>query len=81
MPEENNEFRGIFNGNGKRISNLEIITEEEVEYLGLFAFNSGIIHNLSLDVEIIAPNASKIGSFAGFNNGLIYEFMLRRNSW
>ena len=71
--EENNEFRGIFNGNGKRISNLEIITEEEVEYLGLFAFNSGIIHNLSLDVEIIAPNASKIGSFAGFNNGLIYE--------
>lgn len=71
--EENNEFKGILNGNGKRIINLQLISNEEIEYLGLFAFNSGIVHNLSMDVTIETPNASKIGAIAGFNNGQIYE--------
>lgn len=70
--DENNTFKGIFDGNGKRISNINI---EDInrDYVGLFAFNSGIIHNVSLDVNINTPNASRVGGLAGFNNGQIRE--------
>jgi len=70
---EENEFKGILNGNGKRIFNLQIDTSLDGEYLGLFALNSGIIHNLSIDVKINALNATKVGGIAGLNNGQIYE--------
>lgn len=70
---DNNYFKGIFNGNGKRISNLSIESTDELEYVGLFAFNSGIIHNISVNANINVPNATKIGAIAGFNNGQIYE--------
>src|SRR5690606_14277085 len=70
--DENNTVKGILDGNGKRISNINI---EDInrDYVGLFAFNSGIIHNVSLDVNINTPNASRVGGLAGFNNGQIRE--------
>lgn len=75
--EEKNSFRGIFNGNGKRISGLNINSTQD--YIGLFAFNSGIIHNVSIDVNINTPNASKVGGIAGFNNGQILESYVKGN--
>ena len=71
--DEINSFRGIFNGNGKRISGFNISSEISKDFIGLFAFNSGIIHNVSVDVLLDVPNSSKVGGIAGFNSGLISE--------
>ena len=39
-----------------RIANLNI-EDQNRDYVGLFAFNSGIIHNVSLDVNIDTPSS------------------------
>lgn len=77
--DENNSFRGIFNGNGKRISNVNINLSSNQDYIGLFAFNSGVIHNVSVEVNINTPYSNKVGGLAGFNNGLIFESYVKGN--
>ena len=40
-------FNGVFNGNGHKIMNLK--TNEEKEYQGLFGINTGIIKNIGIE--------------------------------
>lgn len=44
--EKNRQFAGIYNGNGKKISNLK---SEKQKYSGLFGILSGSVYNLALD--------------------------------
>lgn len=69
------EFTGTLDGNGHKITNLNI--NNNYEYVGLFAKCSGTIKNLSLvDVNIsIATTSvdSYIGALAGYETGLNVE--------
>ena len=63
----NNCFSGIFEGNGKRISNLQI-NRDSADYVGLFAGNSGSIRSIGL-VEPEIEGERIIGVLVGFNQG------------
>lgn len=64
------EFKGIFDGNNKKISNLTI--QDNAGGMGLFAKNSGTIKNLTLeDITINSATATTIGAFAATNSGII----------
>lgn len=73
-----NNFKGIFDGNGKIIYNLYINRENirETRYIGFFANNGGTIKNLNLkDVNINISGVDEIyyfiGGIAGNNKGII----------
>ena len=60
-------FSGIFEGNGKRISNLQI-NKDNAGFAGLFRANLGSIRNIELanpEVEVVGQNT--VGALAGFN--------------
>ena len=60
----NNCFSSIFEGNGKRISNLQI-NRDNASYAGLFAGNSGSIRNIRL-AEPKVDSERIIGGFGRF---------------
>lgn len=79
-------FEGTFDGNGNQINNIYINYIEENETyvgVGLFAYNSGIIQNLTLSGNITGTMKAtyeatgytwiemNIGAIAGDNNGTI----------
>ncbi len=69
LPINNNTyiFSGTFNGNNKFINNL-YINRPTQNYVGLFAYNSGTIKDLSLSNSLITGN-TYTGSIAGYNEG------------
>ena len=65
-------FSGEFYGNGKKISNVSITTNQQ--YLGLFARNSGLISGVSLEnINITLSSTTELiaGGIAGSNSGSI----------
>lgn len=71
-------FAGNFDGNGKKITaNIAISSSAataDKPYVGLFAFNYGVIENLTVDGTITGTNNSSIGyigGIAGSNAGII----------
>ena len=65
----NKEFAGIFEGNNKTISNININKSEE-ENIGLFAYNTGIIRNLKMEGGSITGSV-RVGGIVSINKGTI----------
>ena len=65
---ENIAFKGIFNGNGYKIFNLNI--DNSSSYQGLFGNSAGIIENLNIKSGNI-KGTYNVGSIAGLNSGTI----------
>jgi len=61
-------FRGVFDGNGKKITGL-FINNTTLDYVGLFGYiEDGTVKNLAItDININSSFASKIGGVAGYN--------------
>ena len=75
-------FRGVFDGNGHRITGL--FMRHTTQYAGLFAWNEGTIRNLRLeDADIWGTGA--VGGVAGYHNGVIENCTvsgkIRGTSW
>ena len=68
VPDNNNCFSGIFEGNGNRISNLQI-NRDSASYVGLFAGNSGSIRNISLAQPEVEGEANT-GALVGLSRGI-----------
>lgn len=64
------DFEGTFDGNGKRISNLFIETQNDSYYFGFFTYNYGTIQNLTLE-DVNITTAYSCGALAGYNEGNI----------
>ena len=64
-------FAGTFNGQGNEISSLYISSSEQGQ--GLFAFNTGIIQNLTVSGTIAKAGSDYIGGIAAFNRGTIAD--------
>jgi uncharacterized repeat protein (TIGR02543 family) len=72
-------FKGTFNGNGHKISNLTLTQsltspQELLSSWGLFGFNAGTINNTNIsecNISITGSGNIQAGSIAGYNSGLI----------
>ena len=73
-------FRGIFDGNGKKITGLNV--SDSGDFLGLFGYNLGTIKNLTVSGCVTNTSTSKseehgdadfIGGVAGFNAGTMID--------
>ena len=73
-------FRGIFDGNGKKITGLNV--SDSGDFLGLFGYNLGTIKNLTVSGYVTNTSTSKseehgdadfIGGVAGFNAGTMID--------
>lgn len=77
----NNAFTGVFDGNGHTISGLRIVVSSmpkgassKTAHIGLFAYNSGLICNLTIDGRIVSNyeyGVNYIGGIVAYNNGII----------
>ena len=67
------EFQGTFDGNGRTVSGVVINNLSADGNLGFFGFigNSGVVRNLSVDINIIGVNLA--GAIAAVNRGTIEE--------
>jgi len=63
-----NHFNGVFDGQGHRISGIEI-NEPSQDYMGVFGHSDGVIRNLTVDNNIVGNDHT--GGVCGFNTGLI----------
>ena len=77
------EFRGIFDGNGKTISNIEIgmtavqvstlddvtdeITDQDINSVGFFGYTRGTIKNLTLDSATVT-GFHNVGAIVGYTD-------------
>lgn len=76
-----NAFTGVFDGNGHTISGIRIIVSSmpqgassKTAHIGLFAYNSGVICNLTIDGKITSNyeyGVNYIGGITAYNNGTI----------
>ena len=66
---KDNPFKGVYNGNGKIIKNLELTSEED--YTGMFRANEGTIKNVTIENCNVISTGVYVGSIAGSNTGLI----------
>ena len=64
-----NPFTGIYNGNGKKIEELNI--KAGGENIGLFGVNNGKIENVTVEGYDLEVNYAQTGSIAGANSGII----------
>ena len=68
-----NQFKGIFNGSGHFIKNV-VISSSDL-YVGLFAYNAGIIQNLAIEnISLIVSgnvNNVSVGGLVAYNSGII----------
>ena len=61
-------FKGIFDGNGKKIKNLKITVESD--YIGLFGYVlGGTIKDLTIEGVSAIVTADYVGALAGYLNG------------
>ena len=65
----NKPFAGIFEGNNKKISGLSIISKEK-DYVGLFAYNTGTIRDITLESGSIT-GTGRAGGISTINKGII----------
>lgn len=65
------EFKGIFDGNGKTISNITISTT--TDYTGLFGRVGvgGVVKNLTIGGKSSVAGKSSVGAFAGMLSGTV----------
>ena len=63
-------FLGIFDGNGKTISNLYVATEEENLMVGFIGHNRGTVKNLTIENATVKGKNS-VGVIVGDNEGVI----------
>ncbi|MDR1257607.1 MAG: hypothetical protein LBJ86_07665 [Spirochaetaceae bacterium] len=86
LPPEVHEYTGTFNGNGKTISGLDVV--ENTSYAALFAFNNGVIKNLTVegtvtanvganDVDYVAGVVAYNGIGHDSNSGIIQNVISR----
>lgn len=64
-----NHFVGIFEGNNRKISGLNI-SEKSQRFVGLFSYNKGIIKNIVLEGGSITGERN-VGAIIGRNEGII----------
>ena len=64
----NNAFSGIFEGNNRTINGLNI--NKNQDYVGLFAYNTGIIRDIILGSGSISGN-SRVAGISATNSGII----------
>ncbi|OUP30069.1 hypothetical protein [Faecalibacterium sp. An192] len=71
--DDNNAYTGIFDGNGKTITGLTINNVSENVNVGMFAYNNGIVKNLTLNEATIKNDLSvnSVGIVVGENLGTI----------
>ena len=62
-----NPFKGTFDGNGHKISNLTL-TNEIVSYAGIFGYTTGTIKNLTIDNVNVTGN-NYVGGLSGYSYG------------
>ena len=72
---KNTPFRGVFDGNGNTISNLDIhmTDESNTPYVGLFGYNTGTIKNLSVEgsIDLEDEAIDYAGGVVGYNGGTL----------
>ena len=68
LSSEKNPFRGVFQGNNKTISNVNI---EGIGSLGLFGKNTGTIRDLTINTINTSGKNDYISGIAGLNTGTI----------
>ena len=72
---ETNPFRGTFNGAGKSLNGLKIgsaAAPAEGDYQGLFGYNAGTIHNLTVNGDIHSLG-NYAGGIVGYSSGTLDE--------
>ncbi|MCQ2121102.1 MAG: hypothetical protein MJY78_04650, partial [Fibrobacter sp.] len=62
-------YEGTFDGNGKRISGL-YFSDEDVNYVGLFKYNEGIVQNVGV-VDSYIRGRYYVGGVVGCNKGTV----------
>ncbi|WP_206458220.1 InlB B-repeat-containing protein [Anaerovorax sp. IOR16] len=72
------DFRGIFDGNGYTISNMNIDRTDDQTYVGIFGMNHGTITDITLENCNIRYSNTKdksvaVGVIAGRNDGIIFN--------
>ena len=65
--DKSNHFKGVFNGNGFKISNLHINRPGD-DHIGLFAHSDGIIKNLIL-LDVTVTGKNYVGGLVGMVQG------------
>ena len=65
---KSNAFAGIFEGNNRTISGLNI--NEDKEFVGLFAYNTGTIRDVILESGSVTGIA-RVGGIVAVNDGMI----------
>ena len=71
-------FTGVFDGNGYKISNHNI-KSNELSVIGLFAVNKGTIKNLKIENSNLSGTASYAGILCGKNEGEISSVTVSGN--
>ena len=66
---EENPFAGVFDGKEHKITNLQL-NNSDIEYEGLFGYNTGIIKNVTIESAKITT-VKFCGVICGFSNGTI----------
>lgn len=74
---EENPFTGVYNGNGKKIQNLNIESTER--NVGIFGVNNGTIKNLKIENGSIISDNNVVGAIVGLNNGKIENCINKSN--
>lgn len=70
---EKNRFKGVFEGNAKRLMNVTVNPVPNETATGIFGFNAGTIVGLSADVSVSAEGIEYVGGLVGFNTGTIAQ--------
>ena len=74
-PEDFSSFYGIYNGNGYKISNMNVSrVSDEHGAIGLFGYNSGILNNITLDNTDISVTVTPTKLFSVSIGGDYYPY-------
>jgi hypothetical protein len=72
-----NPFAGAFDGNGKKIENINIPSTSANCQGALFAYNTGVIANLTIESGSITANHNYAGAFIARNHGALINCLNR----
>ena len=85
--DDTNQFTGTYDGNSKKISNLKINTDQQIQYAGIFGYNTGKIRNIVVDgFSVTGGNDSTpldseyAGVIIGYNTGEVTDCSLTDSS-
>lgn len=78
MGDTNNPYKGIFDGNGHVVKNLNIDTD--FDNAGMFGVVEGTVKNLGIDSASIYTTASNAGAIAGkLKSGSIHNCFIKKS--